>query len=145
MIPPLCATVVLMFLFNQFANIEYFYEETGKVAMASVVAAVFDVALTVILVESIGPIGAAYASLLSYGIFCIGHYALMRDALSKHNGGTMVLNAKLLSVCAMACVLAMQLISLLYPFEVARYCVVLLAVALVLARQKALVKLLKRR
>lgn len=144
MIPTLCATVVLMFLFNQFANIEYYYEETGKVAVASLVAAISDVAFTVFLVGAIGPIGAAYASLLCYGVFCIGHYALMRIALAKHNKGVTVLDAKLLVACAAACVIAIHLISLLYPFEAARYLVVLIAIVVAFAKRNTLIGFLRR-
>lgn len=144
LIPTLCSSVVFMFLFNLFANIQYFYEETKQVAFASVTAAAANIGLTVLLVRVIGFAGAAYASLASYGLFAVGHYLLMRRALAKHNGGERVYNSKRLFMASVTIVAFIQVLALVYPYPVVRYAIVLVILLVCVVKRKQLIGLVKK-
>lgn len=86
-IPAVSASVFYMFLFNLFANIEYYYKETKYVGMASVFAAVMNVVLNYIFIPKYGYVAAGYTTLVSYILYAMGHYVFMRVVSKKHAGG----------------------------------------------------------
>lgn len=144
LIPPLCSSVVMMFLFNLFANVEYYYEETGVVAVASICAFAFNVTANVVCIPLFGSIAAGYVSLASYALFSGGHYLLMRRALRKHAQSAVVYDAKLLFVAALAFVCLGELIGLLYPCPLARYALLAAALAVTIVGRNKLLKLYRR-
>ena len=144
LIPTLCSSVVFMFLFNLFANVQYYYEETKQVALASVTAAGANILLTVLSVSVIGFSGPAYASLISYGLFAAGHYLLMRRVLRKHNGGETVYNSKRLFSVSILIVLFIQALSIAYPYPVVRYVIVIAMLIAAVAKRRQIVAVVKK-
>lgn len=86
-IPPVAMSVFFIFLFNVFANIEYYYEETKFVAMASITSAILNVILNYLLVSRFGYIAAGYTTLFCYIIYSLGHFIFMRIVCKKHING----------------------------------------------------------
>ena len=120
-IPAVSASVYFMFLFNLFANIEYYYSETKYVAAASVIAAAVNVGLNFIFIQRYGYIAAAYTTLISYVIYSVSHYLFMRKVTKKYNKGQPFYDGKSLLAISVIFVAATLCVIPLYQFMVIRY------------------------
>ena len=77
-VPPVTASVFLLFMYNFFADFEFYYEKTTFIMAASVLGAVFNIALNAIFIPRYGYFAAGYTTLLCYAIYIVGHYYFMR-------------------------------------------------------------------
>lgn len=83
-IPPVASSVMLMTCFNLFATVEYYFEETKAVALASIAGAMLNVVLNLVFLPMFGYLVSAWATLACYVAYVAGHYILMRRALRIH-------------------------------------------------------------
>ena len=74
---------IMRFLYNLFANIEYYYGKTKYVAVASLGAAVTNFVLNYIFIPKFGYYVAGYTTLISYVLYALGHYLFMRKVLKE--------------------------------------------------------------
>ena len=82
-IPPVAASNVFIFMFNLFANIEYFYEKTYFVSIASCIAAATNIILNFIFIRRFGFVAAGYTTLICYIIYALAHYVFMKHISKK--------------------------------------------------------------
>ena len=144
LVPPLAATVVVMFMYSLFADFEFYYERTDLVMWASVVGAVVNVGLNWLCIPVFGYQVAAWTTLVGY-IFYIGmHYAFMRRVQRTEMDGVYVYDVKVLVLILGSFALAAMFLTVLYPVPVARYALCLIAVAIVFVRRDSLIALYKQ-
>lgn len=135
-IPPLVAVCFFGFLYNTFANIEYYYKETKMVSIASVIAGIVIVIANVILVPRFGFIAAAYSALISYVVYALMHYVFMKKTLKKHLNGLEVYNNKLIFKMAAGFIGIIVCINILYKFTILRYAIMALCCIIALIKRK---------
>ena len=82
-IPPLAASVVVMYFYQHFVNVEFYFEESRLIAVASIGAAISNVGLNYIFIPKFGYLAAGYTTLASYSIFAVCHYIFMRLVCRK--------------------------------------------------------------
>lgn len=75
-VPPLAASVFVMFFYQHFVNVEFYFEDSKIIAVASIGSAVLNVALNFLLIPVAGYLVAGYTTLASYLVFCFAHYML---------------------------------------------------------------------
>lgn len=124
-IPPVAMSNVFMLLFNLFATIEYYYEETKFVTMASISSAVANVVLNWLCIPRFGYIAAGYTTLVCYILYSVGHYVFMRIVLKKHMDNKRIYNEKAILLIAIGAVLLSFAILALYDHPIIRYALVL--------------------
>ena len=83
-IPSVAITNILLFIFNLFVNIEYFYEENKYIPMVTVLCAVFNIGVNSIVIKQFGYLAAGYTTLATYLLYALGHCLLMMKACHKH-------------------------------------------------------------
>lgn len=84
-IPPLTMSVVVMFFYQHFINVQFYFEESRITSAASIGAAVLNIILNYWLIPVFGYLAAGYTTLLSYSIFAVIHYISMRVVCRKNN------------------------------------------------------------
>lgn len=144
-IPPVTMSNLLMFLFNLFANIEYYFKETKMVATASVISALFNIILNFIFVKKYGFIAAGYTTVVCYALFSLCHYLFMRKVSKKHLGGRKIYDERkllLITVCFIAISFST---SWLYNqrFMMVRYSILIILAFVALKKRKRIKALLK--
>lgn len=72
-IPPVAMSTLFTFMYNIFANIEFFYEEKRFVSIGSIIAAIFNIILNAIFIPRYGYYAAAYTTLVCYIIYGFSH------------------------------------------------------------------------
>lgn len=143
-IPSVSASVYLTYLFNLFANIEYYYSETKFVTFASIMSAVANVVLNFIFINKYGYIAAGYTTLVSYILYAIGHYIFMCKVLKKHNIKDSYYDDKAIIYISIIFIIATIIIIPLYNLLAIRYLLILiLLICLFLNKSKIIIFLKK--
>ncbi len=83
-IPPLCASVVVMYIYQQFVNVEFYFEESKLIAIASIGAACLNIFLNLKFIPIFGYLAAGYTTLVSYSVFAVFHYFFMILVTAKN-------------------------------------------------------------
>lgn len=84
-IPPLAATVVVIFFYQHFVNVEFYFEESKMTSYASIGAALMNIGLNCLLIPVFGYLVAGYVTLVSYMLFAVVHYVFMKKVCRKNN------------------------------------------------------------
>lgn len=134
-IPPAAEAVLLMFIFPLFCNIEFYFEQTKFIMVASVIAAIINVILNYIAISRFGYMAAAYTTLFCYILLTTAHYIVYK-LVSKRNGINIELyNIKLILLVISLSLVSMFLILLIYDHWILRYAAIL-AIVFILYRKR---------
>lgn len=124
-IPPLVGVCFFGFIYNAYTNIEYYYQETKYVSIASVCAGITIVLSEFITVPKWGFIAAAYSALFSYCVYAIVHYIFMIKTMNKHIPGITIYNNNCILKISLVFVLLILLMPILYIFRYLRYAIMI--------------------
>lgn len=128
-VPPVAMSVLFIFVYCCFANIEFFYEKKKMILVGSIFSAVTNIVLNLIFIPIFGFVAAGYTTLASYILFTIFHYFSMKITCKENNVNNPY-NGKLIVIICAAFVLASLACNLLYLNSVVRYSVILVAAVL---------------
>ena len=123
-IPPVTMSVFFMFLYGFFANIEFYYEKTGIMAVATVIGAVLNIVLNYIFIGIYGYFAAGYTTLACYIIYAFCHYLAMRHICKINMIKSKIFDKWVLIGVSSGFMLLGFLISLTYEVAVVRYSIV---------------------
>jgi O-antigen/teichoic acid export membrane protein len=144
-IPAVSASVFFAFLYNLFANIEYYYGKTSYVAVASIGAAVINILLNYYFIPKYGYVAAGYTTLISYILYALGHFLFMRRVSSKYAGGVKFYSHKSIVIISVLFILFILIIIPLYNFWLIRYGLVLIVLILMFYHRNKWIDILKRK
>lgn len=129
-IPPISMSVVAMFLCNLFAKLEFYYDKTYFVMIASMAAAVVNIVLNFIFIGKFGYLAAGYTTLVCYLADAVGHFVFMRKLSRENLKGVYIYNNKALWGITFIFMVLGFLVMLTYPLAILRYALLLVAVVL---------------
>ena len=142
-IPPVCGSVFFVFLHNMFANVEYYYEETKKIAAASVGVALLNIILNYIFINMYGFIAAGYTTLFCYIAYTIAHYYVMIHICRKNKCELRLFDIKKIVIISLVLLVAVFGITILYDVWIARYAVILGVCIFMFIKRKAILQTYK--
>lgn len=82
-IPPIVLSNYLIFVYSLYVNVEHYYKKTVFISINTVIAAVSNIVMNYFFITWWGYVGAAYSTLISYGISLILHYIYARKLNDK--------------------------------------------------------------
>lgn len=142
-IPPVAASILFTFLYQLFANIEFYFEKSQFIMAASIGSALLNLILNFIFIPKFGFIAAAYTTLVCYVFFGITHYLFARYIM-KMQGIVWMFRLDIILAISGIFFIGMTAVLLLYTKTAARYCVIIgLAVAAVVLRRQ-IMKIINR-
>ncbi len=141
-IPPVAISNVFICMFNLFANVEYYFEETQFVMLASILSAVANLILNYIFIKKYGFLAAGYTTMICYIIYSLCHCVFMYIVLNKHNVNSQVYNTKQLWIIALCAVIAALLTMIFYPYLIARLCIAIIIVFIFFINRKRIIKII---
>lgn len=97
-VPPVAMSVYFMFSYNMFANVEFYYEKTNFIMIASVIGAVLNLILNYIFIRIFGYVAAAYTTLICYMIYALGHYIFSCKVCDECMDGMRIYDTKILLI-----------------------------------------------
>lgn len=82
-IPPVAASVFFIFLYSLFSTIEYYYQKTGFIAIATCVCAILNLILNYFGIKMYGYYAAGYTTLICYVGLALLHYIFYKKVLKE--------------------------------------------------------------
>lgn len=145
-IPSVAASLYFIFMYQIFANVEFYFKKNKFIAYASMLGAMLNVILNYFGILWFGYIAAGYTTLICYILFGLSHYFFMRKICRENLEGARLFDVKTIFTIAVALVIFAIIMTALYQHAVIRYCIMLIVcIVLILNRDsvKHYIKMLK--
>lgn len=128
-IPPIAASVFFIFVYSMFSTIEYYYQRTGLIAIATCISAGINLVLNFLFIKSIGYYAAGYTTLICYIFLSLMHYLFYKKTIEKElpraNG---VYDTKMIMVVSIVVLAMMTFMIVIYQLTIMRYMIALIFV-----------------
>lgn len=141
-VPPVAASVYFMFLYNLFANIEMYFEESKLITVTSVGVALLNIGLNYIFIVKYGYLAAGYTTIFCYVVFSIAHYYMMKCVCKKHKFSEPIFNIKWIIVLSVGFLLFTAMMLVLYSHVVLRYLFIIAIVLVEVVNKKHIIALI---
>lgn len=143
-IPPIALSVFFIFLYSLFANIEFYFEESYFVTIASIMGAILNIILNAIFMPIGGYLAAGYTTLMCYIVFALAHYIFMKKVCKKHVINESIYDEKNILVIAIILTIISLLVMLLYKLFIIRYLIIGSMIILAILKKNFIVNLLTK-
>lgn len=136
-VPPVAAGVFFTALYSLYMRIELYYKKTGFAAIATCLAATVNVLLNYVFIRQFGFVAAGYTTMACYILLSLFHYYNV-----KKKGYADILNNKGMILVSILLVVATIIISGLYSHIIIRYGMIVVMIAIVVAKRKEIISLI---
>lgn len=147
-IPPIAASVYFMFLYPLFANIEFYFEKTKLIMVASCLGAMANIILNYIFINIFGYYAAGYTTLVCYILFAFAHYIFYKKILKVNIPELSNLyDMKFILGFSIVVIIGMIGMTMTYKNIIIRYSVILILFIIIFIKKKQIVesaKMLKK-
>ena len=136
-IPAATLSVYITFCYGLYASVEFYYNATTSVMIATTSGAVLSFLMNLFLLPRFGFISAGYTSLTCYVFFMMMHYIFQRRICQEilHVGN--VFDNRFIIISCVFLLLSMMICLLLYNITIIRYgTIIFVAILLVVNREK---------
>lgn len=139
-IPPVAASVFFTFLYPLFGNIEFYFEKTTFIMIASCTGAVMNIILNRIFIEKYDFYAAGYTTLVCYILFVVAHYIFHRRIIDQKIGKHIqIYDMKFIVILSIFEIVAMFCLVLIYDYAAIRYLIVIAMITIVIINRKRLI------
>ena len=142
-IPPISTSVYFMFLYCLFANVEFYFERNKFVMVASVIAAVANIALNALFIPIFGYIAAGYTTFVCYLLYAVAHYIFMSRVCKEKLGVKSVYNDKLIVLITVVYLICTALAMCLYKLIFVRYAILFAVFIAILIKREKVIEIVK--
>ncbi len=125
-IPPITASVYFIFIYSMFSTIEYYYEKTGLIAIATSISAILNLILNYFGIKIFGYYAAGYTTLICYICLSFFHYIFYRKIVKeKFSELKNIYDIKLMTIVGLFVLVMMVIMSIIYEFLLIRYAIII--------------------
>lgn len=136
--PPVAASVFFMFLYPLFANVEFYYEKTKFVMVASCSGALLNILLNYIFIKKFGYYAAGYTTLVCYIVFSFAHYFEYRRIIQNEPGLENIYDVRFVLFLSCIVLFMMGLMLIGYSNLWIRYLILLVAILALLRNRRTI-------
>ena len=138
-VPPVAASTYFYFSYLLFSTIEYYYQKTGLIAVATTISALLNIVLNYFGIKMFGYYAAGYTTLICYILLTIFHYIFYKRIIKKELPNLKsVYDEKLIMIVGITVVGIMLIMALTYKFIIIRYSIVIIVTIFAIAKRKYL-------
>lgn len=141
--PPVMISSFFTFLYSIFSIVEMYYEETKKVMLASIAAAVLNVVLNCVFIPIFGYIAAAFTTLACYIFLAIFHFIMAKKVLNDRHVHITLFDGKTIIAISLILMIALIAFEYLYAKTVLRYGVLAVIILALFMKRHYFLNLLK--
>lgn len=142
-IPPVSTSVYFSFLYCLFGNIEFYFEKTKFIMVASTISALANIGLNLLLMPKFGYLAAGYVTLICYIIYALAHYAFMRKVCKEKLNTKSVYNDKLILLISLVYLGCTAIAMSLYNLVIVRYAILLIAFIVIIIKREKVIQIVK--
>lgn len=137
-IPPLTVVVFSQALYNIYANVEFYYKMSKRIALSTVVAAIVNFGLNYIFIPKFSFIAASYTTLFSYLTLVLMHYLGYKKCDSNQ-----IYDNKFVLTLLLFLVIISIFCNLLYVLPFLRYLLVIVLLFIIIFNYKKILNIVK--
>ena len=142
--PPLIISLLVMFIYQQFLNVHFYFGKNKIVLVASVTAAAFNLFLNAVCIRLFGYVAAGYTTLISYTVVAIIYYFTMRKICSIYKlDHKLYFDTLFMIKILMSFIVFSGGIMLLYPYPMLRYTSILLILIILFFKRSKILRCMK--
>ena len=142
--PPIVISVYFIFLYFLYAVIEFFYENTRFVTIASCTGAIFNIVLNYLFIHKYGYYAAGYTTLACYIILALVHYLFYKKVVQKEKLPIKeIYDIRFVLLFSLILLLAMMGIVTVYRHILIRYITALVLLVILARRRNSIIKSIK--
>lgn len=139
-VAPLAVSVYFIFVYELFSCFEFYYEKTGMITLASLMAGILNIALNYILIAKFGWAAAGFTTLICHGCLAIVHYVNMSVILKK-TGTAGVFNPPVILLISAAFIAFGGILTALYDHAGIRYGIALTVMMIILLKRRSIMRI----
>jgi len=142
-VPPVAEALLFMFIFPLFCNVEFYYEQTKFIMVASGLAAAINVGLNHVAIKLFGYVAAAYTTLICYILLAIAHYIAYRIICKKKAIDFELYDMRFILTISVISLIIMVGMTFIYDIFVVRYTIIALIVIAIVVKRKVVIEKLR--
>ena len=142
-IPPICMSIVFNTLYSFIANIAFYFEKTFFIMIGTIISAIANIILNLLLIPRFGFIASGYSTLLCYLLYSIIHYVFMKKICKENSIENPFNGKKIWGVAVIACLLSV-ISTFLYFNIVLRYSVIICSFILMCIYRNKIILIIKK-
>lgn len=135
LIPPLVCSVVVMFIYQMYCNVEFYYEKKYFLMLASIMVCICNGILNYIFIGLFGYLAAGYTTLTSHVLCLVAHFICMKKIIGNERR---VLNNSFIIFVGISFLILSGIMLLFYDFPMVRYSILVIIVLVVILKRKIL-------
>ena len=135
--PSVATSLYFVFMYQIFANVEFYFKKNKFVTYASVTGAILNIFLNYIGISIWGYVAAGYTTLICYAVFGIAHYYFMLKVTNKEIPSIILFDGRTVFALGGGLLLFSIVMNVLYAYTFIRYLIlVLIVIAIIINRNK---------
>lgn len=134
-IPAVCLSVYFQFCYGLFGCVEFYYNATRYVMIATTAGASLSLIMNLLLLPRFGFLSAGYTSLTCYAVFMLMHYFFMKRVIKSQIGDNIIFDIRFI---AWSCVLLLGIMIIclgLYSIPLLRYTFILFLLTILFVKR----------
>jgi len=140
-IPPIAASTFFIFTYVMFSTIEYYFQKTGRIALATTACALLNLFLNYIFIRRYGYYAAGYTTLACYMALSLMHYIFYKAIIRRKMPGiNSVYDIKVIIMITVIVLGMMFIMIFTYKLLEVRYGIILIMTLLVVMKRKYLLQ-----
>lgn len=142
-IPPVAMSVYFIFSYDVFSYIEFYYEKTKLIMLASTIAALANIILNYVFIRIFGYFAAGYTTLLCYMVYAFAHYVFMRRICKSYMDGKSVYDSLILLKITISFLILGFCFLFVYKFFVIRCVLIFLLMLIMFIKRKKIIDIIE--
>ncbi|MCR5226386.1 MAG: oligosaccharide flippase family protein [Eubacterium sp.] len=139
-IPPVAMSVYFTFAYSLFALVEFYYEKTRMIMLASIASAVLNILLNYIFISKYGYYAAGYTTLFCYIAYATFHYFFMKKICKTEMNDTIIYDSPKI-LCLSCGFVALGFIFLVsYDYFIIRYSIIIVMIVVCIIFRNEIIK-----
>lgn len=141
--PPLILSVFIMFVYQQFVNVLFYYKNTKEILSVSILSAILNIILNSVAIPIYGFIAAGYTTLFSYIVVMILYYSFMKKICLKNRINMKnIFDTKFQFFLLAVMFILSIIIALFYKVLYVRYIVLIISAIILFIKRDYIIKIL---
>lgn len=141
-IPPIALSILFIFLYSLFSTIEYYYEKTKWISMATCICAVLNLVLNFVFIRMYGYYAAGYTTLICYIFLAYVHYLFYKKVLREKEIECEIYDIKLILEVSVGTLVLMFALVVVYGNILIRYLMVVIIMFAAIANRSKIMNIL---
>lgn len=140
-VAPVMLSVYLTMIYTIFGNIEFYFDKSIYVMIASVISAFVNIVLNIIFIPRCGYLAAGYTTMVCYLVHTVIHYLVMKIICFRKRIRVMY-DIKFILLLSLILIFVSVTAMLIYDYFIIRYVIILVLLIMAIVKRKRILQLL---